>query len=135
MIVVDTQVLWYSVHQGAFTDLANQVAARDPDWVAPPLWKSELRNTIAGYMRRGGLTLGEALEVMESSEALIAIEEPAETQRILSLIETSRCTAYDLEFVALAQGAGIQLVTNDRQILDSFPGIAVSLESFAGGSA
>jgi predicted nucleic acid-binding protein len=86
-------------------------------------------------MRRDGLALEEALEAMESAQALVAVEEAAETHRVLSLLETSRCTAYDLEFVALAQSLGIPLVTNDLQILDGFLGIAVSLESFAGGSA
>src|SRR5688572_24806886 len=111
--------------------MANQVAARDPDWVAPPLWRSELRNTVAGYMRRDGFTLQEGLESMERAQALIAIEESPDNERVLSLVGASKCTAYDLEFVALAQATGILLVTNDRQILESFPGIAVSLESFA----
>jgi predicted nucleic acid-binding protein len=135
VIVVDTQVLWYSVHEGAFTALAKQVAAKDAEWVAPPLWRSEFRNTVAGYMRRDGFTLDEALEALQRAQALVAVEENPESEWILGLVARSRCTAYDLEFVALAQAAGIKLVTNDRQILDSFPGIAVSLESFAGGSA
>jgi predicted nucleic acid-binding protein len=46
----------------------------------------------------------------------------------------SSCTAHDVEFAPLAQAVSLKLVTNDREILESFPGAAVSLESFAQGS-
>ena len=38
---------------------------------------------------------------------------------------TSHCSAYDCEFVALALELEVPLVTADRQLLRSFPRIAV----------
>jgi predicted nucleic acid-binding protein len=52
--------------------------------------------------------------------------------QVLELAAASTCSAYDCEFVALAQDLGVPLVTVDRQILDQFPQIAVSLDSFVG---
>jgi predicted nucleic acid-binding protein len=134
VIAVDSHLLWYTVHDSEFTDLAARVASVDARWVAPPLWRSELRNTVAGYIRRGQLGVDQAITAVERASALLSAEPIPETAAVLALVVTSRCTAYDLEYVAVAQSLGVQLVTNDRQILDSFPGIAVSLESFASGS-
>lgn len=48
----------------------------------------------------------------------------------LQLAAQSGCSAYDCEFVGLAQDLGVTFVTADRQILAAFPSVAVSPESF-----
>jgi predicted nucleic acid-binding protein len=52
--------------------------------------------------------------------------------QVLDLAAASTCSAYDCEFVALAQNLGVPLVTADRRILGQFPRIAVLLDSFVG---
>jgi len=52
------------------------------------------------------------------------------TERIIKLVLASDCSAYDCEYVALAQDLDVPLVTTDRQVLREFPKIAVSLEKF-----
>jgi predicted nucleic acid-binding protein len=49
---------------------------------------------------------------------------------VLELASRSGCSAYDCEFVALAQDLEVPLVTNDRQILKAFPTIAISPSAF-----
>ncbi|MGE5214986.1 MAG: VapC toxin family PIN domain ribonuclease, partial [Nitrospirota bacterium] len=49
---------------------------------------------------------------------------------VLQLVARSNCTAYDCEFIALAQAEKVQLITADRQILREFPEVAMSLEKF-----
>jgi predicted nucleic acid-binding protein len=134
VIAVDVHLLWYTVHEGEFTELAGRVASMDARWVAPPLWRSEFRDTAAGYVRRGELDLHPAIEAVERASALLSAEPLPDTAALLTLVESSRCSAYDLEYVAVARGLGVKLVTNDQQILSDFPGTAVSLESFVGGS-
>ncbi len=51
---------------------------------------------------------------------------------VLRLVASSTCSAYDCEFVALAEDLGVHLVTVDRQVLGRFPAIAVSLRAFVG---
>ena len=46
---------------------------------------------------------------------------------ISCLSPSSQCSAYDCEFVAVAQHLGVQLITEDRAILTAFPDVAQSL--------
>jgi predicted nucleic acid-binding protein len=49
---------------------------------------------------------------------------------ILSLTDSSTCSAYDCEFVALARQFSVKLVTEDKKILAEFPDVAVSLDQY-----
>lgn len=135
MIVVDAQVLLYAALPYDLSPTVRSIRLVDDVWVAPPLWRSEFRNALAGHMRRRSLARRAAERAFADAEELLIEEPRPATSAVLGLVETSPCTAYDLEYVAVARSLDVILVTNDRQILDSFPGTAVSLESFAGGSA
>ena len=63
MIVVDTNILAYLLLPYEFSPQADALFKRDPDWVAPILWRSEFRNLLAGYVRRKTLTFDEVLKV------------------------------------------------------------------------
>jgi predicted nucleic acid-binding protein len=49
---------------------------------------------------------------------------------VLSLAASMACSAYDAEFVVLARGLGVPLVTMDKDLLESFPETAVSPARF-----
>jgi predicted nucleic acid-binding protein len=51
-------------------------------------------------------------------------EQMVDSRAVLRLAMQSKCSAYDCEYVAVAEAAGVPLVTNDRQILREFPLIA-----------
>lgn len=46
---------------------------------------------------------------------------------MLQLVSTSRCSAYNCEFVAVAEQLAVPLVTEDRAIVAAFPVLAQSL--------
>jgi len=107
---------------------------KDPEWAVPLLWRSELWNILALYMRKGWLSLEDAVSIMDEAMRLMAGREyMVNSLHVLELVEKSTCSAYDCEFVALAQELGVPLVTRDQQILRDFPREAVSLEAFAQG--
>ena len=54
-VVVDTNILAYYWLPGQRTEEAVALRRSTDDWYAPKLWKSELRNILAGYLRRGGI--------------------------------------------------------------------------------
>lgn len=131
MIVADTNLLIYLYVQGQRTKESEAVLKRDAVWTAPLLWRSEFRNSLIGLVRKGALTLDEALSIIDEAEQWLAGREYSVISRhVLSLARQSGCSAYDCEFVALAQDLGLPLVTTDRQIIEAFPAIAVAPSAF-----
>jgi PIN domain. len=132
VIVVDTNVIAYLLLGGEKTPQARAALRKDPVWAAPILWQSEFRNVLAMYLRQGQLVLSDALELVAEAESLLSGSEyRVESGQVLSLVAVSPCSAYDCEFVALAQELGVPLVTSDRQLLGAFPSVAVALDSFS----
>ena len=100
----------------------------DPDWAAPLLWRSEFRNVLAGYLRRGALTLDQACRIQDETEDLMrGTEYEVDSVSVLRLLPDCGCSAYDCEYVALATKLGVSLVTRDKQVLRAFPGVAATL--------
>ena len=131
MIVVDTNLLVYLHVPGTLTTRAEAVLEHDPLWVSAMLWRSEFRNALVGLIRQGTLTLDIAREIAHRTESWMSGHEyTVATDQVLRLAAESGCSAYDCEFVAVAQDLGIPLVTADRQLLDAFPSTAVSIQKF-----
>jgi len=130
MIVVDTNILAYLYLPGEFTEAAEALLESDPDWVAPILWRSEFRNILAGYVRRGSLSFDQALAIQDEAESLLAgAEYEVDSRSVMMLVKDSDCSAYDCEFVALARQLGTSLVTMDSKLLRAFPQIARALDA------
>jgi predicted nucleic acid-binding protein len=128
MIVVDSNVLAYLYLPCDYTEAAERLYQRDTDWHAPILWRSEYRNILAGYLRRGILTLGQACAIQCEVESLLdGAEHEPDSKRVLELVKASDCSAYDCEFVALAETFGVSVVTMDAKLINAFPEIAKPL--------
>jgi predicted nucleic acid-binding protein len=125
VIAVDTNVVACLLLPGPQTALAEALLIDQPNWAAPPLWRSEWRNVLSGYLRRGALSLDQVHSLQQQAEDLvIRHEEPVCSDAVLRLAATSGCSAYDCEFVVAAQQLGTQLITADRAVLRAFPDLA-----------
>jgi predicted nucleic acid-binding protein len=133
MIVVDANVIAYAVIPGARTPLALSAIEADAKWVAPPLWRSELRNVLASSVRTKRLTMSQALAAWEQAVGLV-VEAGIEldSARVLRLSVESGASAYDCEYVALAQTLALPLVTADERLARRFADVAVDLARFVG---
>jgi predicted nucleic acid-binding protein len=130
MIVVDSNILAYLYLPGEFTEAAEALFESDPDWAAPVLWRSEFRNILAVYLRRGSLSFDQALAIQEEAESLLAgAEYEVDSRSVMMLVKDSDCSAYDCEFVALARQLGTSLVTMDSKLQREFPQIARALDA------
>jgi len=102
-----------------------------PTWVAPLLWRSEFRNILALYLRKKILPLEDAIGIIQEAELLMKGNEYAvSSSKVFYLVNQSNCSAYDCEFVALAQDLHIPMLTMDKKILKYFPQTAFRLDQF-----
>ncbi len=132
MIVVDSNIICYYALPGARTAVADRLRARDPQWCVPPLWRSEFRNVVVGQVRRGAIDLAAAQELVALTEAMLRDNEFAiDSSAVLARAAESGCSAYDCEYVVLAENLGVPLVTSDKQVLAAFPDRAVPPEKYA----
>jgi len=132
VIVADASLIACFAVRDEHSELADAVCAADAVWVAPLLWRSEMRNALVKYMQHAGMSLEVALLAFHSAEEIITGREYAlDSRAVLELAAQSKCTAYDCEYVALARDLDVPLVTADQEILRAFPKTAVSLEKFA----
>ena len=136
MIVADVNLIAYLLLGGPEHALAQRVLERDPVWAAPVLWRSEFRNVLAAFMRQRGLSVSDARRAHGLADQLLAGQEfTVPGERVLTLLAASECSAYDCEYVALAEELAVPLVTADRQLLRAFPDRAISPKDFVGGAA
>lgn len=128
MIVADTNVVVQFVvgdHGGADAAL---LYAEDPEWAAPTILMSELRNVLLGFVRRG--ILGRDHVTSMCADAARALGDRVDNVPHGRVIDTAlECglTAYDAEFVVLARALGVHLATSDREILAGAPDVAISV--------
>lgn len=131
MIIVDTNIIGYLYLASDRSPQAEKALLKDPSWSAPILWRSKFRNVLTLYIREKLLKLEEAQEIMEEAMELMRDREyEVASRQVLNLAAGSTCSAYDCEFVALANDLNASLVTVDKQILSQFPDNAVSLDQF-----
>ncbi len=96
MIVVDTNVIAYVLIPGTHSAKAQAALRKDSDWAAPLLWRSELLNVLALYVRQNQMPLNQAIRLFQASETLMKCREyRVSPTRVLELTAASNCTAYD----------------------------------------
>lgn len=131
MIVVDTNIISYLFISGERSQQAEQLLSLDPSWASPILWRSEFRSVLSQYLRKNILNLNEIILIIQQAEALLAGREyQVSSSHVMKLLSKSNCSAYDLEFIALAQYLNTPLITADKKILKEYPHIAKSVNSY-----
>lgn len=132
MIVVDSNVVIALFLTTESSRRAEQLLRKDHDWAAPFLWRSEFQIVLALYIRKRSMSLEIAQQIMDAAVGMMAGREYSVVpSQVLNLVAKSSCSAYDCEFVALAEELHVPLVTVDRQVLQQFPDTAISLDQYA----
>lgn len=122
MIVVDTNVIAYLYLPGDRTAAAEALCREDSEWFAPLLWRSEMRNVLATQIRVGRIELDGAQSIQTEAEQLLHGREFAvDSAEVLHLAAESGCSAYDCEFVVLADYLDVPLYSADRRLVKRFP--------------
>ena len=128
MIVVDTNIISYFYLPTEKTTEVERLLIQNPEWAVPILWRSEFRNVLGLYLRKGLLTFDRAYAIVGEAEMLLWEKEfEIASFDVLRLVEKSSCSAYDGEFVALAMQLETVLVTEDQKLIKAFPKTAIPL--------
>lgn len=131
MIVVDTNIISYLFMSGERSLEVEQLLSLDPHWVSSTLWRSEFRSVLGQYLRKNILNLSDTLQIIKEAEVLLAGREyQISSTHVMKLLSTGNCSAYDCEFVALAQYLNIPLITADKKILKEYPDVAKSIDAY-----
>ncbi|MXX69930.1 MAG: type II toxin-antitoxin system VapC family toxin [Gemmatimonadales bacterium] len=128
MIVVDTNVMMSFVFGGTDGAAAADLLRKDPEWAAPVILLSELRNALLGVVRRGVATSAQVKAMGDDAAHVLGsriVGIPGGL--VIDIALECGLTAYDAEFVAVARALGVRLATLDRQVLRVAPDVAVSL--------
>lgn len=131
MIVADVNTVAYLLIEGDKTALAQQIFQKDSDWCMPPLWRHEFLNVLATLVRHGSGKLADAEQIWHTALDLFGGQERAiDPVSVLRLASQSGASAYDAQYIALAQEFGVPCVTEDRKLASKFPTIAYSMQMF-----
>ena len=131
MIVVDSNIIAARSLTTVLTSKTEQVEQRDPVWIVPVLWRYEFQNILATAIKAKQITTEEALAVWQKAAAiLIKNESEPSPEKVINLVAHYGITAYDGQFIALAIEMGIFCVTEDTELQEKFPGVAISMDGF-----
>jgi len=131
MIVIDANILLYSLIEGDYTPQVQQLREKDTDWRTTPLCLHEILNVLATYQRRGVLTLTQCRKLLGHAERFIEVaQSEVEMDAALTVAAKYAITGYDAQYVTLAQSLNVPLITEDRKLREAVPGIAFSMKEF-----
>jgi len=131
MIVVDSNIITARNLTSSRTSEAKQVEEKDPVWIVPALWRYEFQNILATAIKAKQIKSEQALDIWEKvSNILIGNECEPSVSKVIDLVAQYEISAYDGQFIAVALEMGIPCVTEDRELQEKFPGIAISMDEF-----
>lgn len=134
MIVPDANLVAYYYLPGPFQVWAQRIIQKDSVWIVPPILVPEFRNILLGFLRTKQLQKKDVIDLASRVELVFSQRTKAiSSAHVMELAASAGCSAYDAEYVALAQMLDVKLVTHDKYLLNTFPKTAVSLESFLKG--
>jgi len=126
VIVVDTNVISYLLIGGDRSEAMDRLLAEEKEWAAPRLWLDEFLNVLSTYERNGLLSTEQVAPILNDALTLMegfSYEVPPE--RVLAVARRTGCSAYDSQYIALAEDLGTKLYTCDRRILANCKELAV----------
>jgi predicted nucleic acid-binding protein len=135
VIVVDAELLTALTIVRPLTPLARQAFLKDPDWAAPPLWRSDFRGGLWKHLSANRISRDQALRAFEMAQTVIAGNEPEpDLNRVLELARAHDLEIYDAEYVAVAMELGVTFVTTDAELARNAGPSVISLNDFLNAS-
>ncbi len=131
MIVIDANILIYSLIECEYSPLVHKLREKDSDWRTTALCLHETLNVLATYQRRKVLSLAQCCKLLDHADHFIKVAQcEVKMEEALAVAAKYAITGYDAQYVALAQSLNAPLITEDRKLRAAVPGIALSMQEF-----
>jgi len=131
MIVVDANILVYRMVEGEMTAATLRLQEKDPDWKTSPLWEYEFGNALALMILQKHLTTKMATQLLQTAKGIFGLSETrVDSDLALQLAAEKKISFYDAQYLALAYGLEVPLITEDRALRKAAGKWAVGLRDF-----
>jgi predicted nucleic acid-binding protein len=134
MIVADANAIAYLLIEGRKSESAREVYARDSEWRTPPLWRAEFLNILAMQVQHAGVSLEAAERTWRNARSLFDQgETTVDELAALRISVRQRISAYDAQYIALAQQLGVFCLSEDRELKRKFHKLVLSMADLLSG--
>lgn len=117
MLVVDVNVLVEVIFEDARSDEARELFTLEPEWATPVLWRHEFLNVLATRQRADRLPEGLVQQAWREADALFSrCEHRVSESAALSTAVRKSITAYDAQYLTLAESLDAPLITEDQTL-------------------
>ncbi|MFH1066458.1 MAG: type II toxin-antitoxin system VapC family toxin [bacterium] len=131
VIVVDANIVAYFFIQGSFTEKAQALFESQPIWATPRLCSHELLNILATLAKTGRDPLNKILDIWRRAhDLLLPFQQEVDMEKALHIACRLHLSAYDAQYLALADALGVPLITQDHKLIAAAPKVAQSLQGF-----
>jgi predicted nucleic acid-binding protein len=131
VIVADASLIIYRHVAGPLTPLAGAARAKDPDWRTAPVWRFEMTSALVKMIRGGVLDEAGALAALAAADAeMTGREVDVPQDRALRDALRYGTSAYDAQYVVVADLLGAPCVTADAALAKKTPGLSTLLADF-----
>ena len=122
MIVVDVNIIVNLFIEGDHSTAAADLYEQDDQWYCPDIWIHEITNVISTYVKHGGLPPKKADQILNNAMAYFL-----DNTFSMPMTDVLKCSlkynisAYDAEYIVLANINKTRLVTVDKKLNKAIP--------------
>jgi predicted nucleic acid-binding protein len=131
VIVVDANIISYSLIEGDRTDSVLLAREKDPHWIVPSLWKHEFLNVLSTLTKNKLLHRDQSIEIWKTAHRTFSRNEyPIDYVDTFDISIRNKVSSYDAQYISLAQTMKTICLTEDKKLLSKFPEVALSSSQF-----
>jgi predicted nucleic acid-binding protein len=131
MIVVDTNIISYSLIEGDRTESVLLAREKDPHWIVPALWKHEFLNVLSTLTKNKILNRNQSIEIWKNALRIFSRNEYSiDYLDTFDISIRNNLSSYDAQYISLARSMETVCITEDKKLLAKFPEVALSSSQF-----
>ena len=131
MIVADGNLIVYRHVSGPLSARADAAGRKDADWRTAALWRCEMTSALAKMVRGRVLDEAAALSAIAAAGAeMFPRETEVPQDHALRVALRYGISAYDAQYIALAEMLGVPCVTADAALAKKTPALSILLAEF-----